>query len=935
MKKQEFDLLRAMDGIPEDMANDALPARFGGRHPVRQIIRSRRKALWAAAIAAVVGLNVFAVTEIRKAMRTAPQTADTDTVQYPAKLPDLSAFGVDMTSFAMQNNPYTDDHQFDDAYQWFYLGSRPTESWTLYENKDGARLVFDRQARLRRFFNTPEIEAKHASEQNPGNALTDAMDKAAADFAKAATQNSSLPTASLSLGRIQYGEEAPVYEASQQIENGWLTIRVTEDCEVQRMEVSLEDRQTLSDAEQARYDAAANTLISAVAYEGKGEITGRYFAPVGGKTYGFYDVLMGMGTDPEAIAEGTWYLLVDPDGKLRETRQPIPEAVELTALPDLSAFGIDTARFEKTQETALNDMIERQAGIKYPAIPMNQITAPGMDMLGFTEPEEVFTVWRSPDEAVILTDRWGCIRYYAAPAETRKQAALHSSNDPAQPELDSAVQFVQAMLPAGAEAYYSSRGLMQYSYSTDTDAAAMQCMMICSITGAGGSDDFARLWLTEDGTVLEYGAFYCHYVGGDSPAEEEELMGFAKLLSDTVEPYLFYRVGEKLCGILNLDAMTYFDSVQPSEPRAFRVWLPEAIELQRAEIPEEMQEYLSTTLPPAVTTAPPVQSTDLGTGNTAYTTTALTQPPYTGTGFTTTADPPPATTHWIGGSKTMTLDDVRTLAKKGMKLGWADFEPYRGSTTFTETNLRLWQYEFGEYTLEVFGWYSESAVYDPELDSVTLQWKGKETDMITDIRTGNLEQFLTDCRDYYLTTTIPTKTTETTTTTTALPAAQTVTVPKNGVYRWVDTGWDMEGSPFNVVETLRLTEAPDLTFAFVKGEYVNVMRGDTVIASIGGMPVWKVYFADLDGDGYAEMITDESIGSGIVSELITVYDYHNDKTYAINDRGTWDYTLCVDGGGTLRVKRFEFNASFIDMTEYELGRLVLQEGKLTWTPIDE
>ena len=207
--------------------------------------------------------------------------------------------------------------------------------------------------------------------------------------------------------------------------------------------------------------------------------------------------------------------------------------------------------------------------------------------------------------------------------------------------------------------------------------------------------------------------------------------------------------------------------------------------------------------------------------------------------------------------------------------------------------------------------------------------------MITDIRTGDLEQFLTDCRDYYLTTTIPTGTTATTTTTTTLPAAQTVTVPKNGVYKWIDTGWDMEGSPFNVVETLRLTEAPDLTFSFVKGEYVNVMRGDTVIASIGGMPVWKVYFADLDGDGYAEMITDESIGSGIVSELITVYDYHNDKTYAINDRGTWDYTLCVDGGCTLRVKRFEFNASFIDMTEYELGRLVLQEGKLTWTPIDE
>lgn len=65
--------------------------------------------------------------------------------------------------------------------------------------------------------------------------------------------------------------------------------------------------------------------------------------------------------------------------------------------------------------------------------------------------------------------------------------------------------------------------------------------------------------------------------------------------------------------------------------------------------------------------------------------------------------------------------------------------------------------------------------------------------------------------------------------------------------------------------------------------------------SIGGTGVYadlcSTFLCDLTGDGKREICTSVSIGSGIVSEFIWVWDYANDKLYYLSDREKYDYSL--------------------------------------------
>ncbi len=50
---------------------------------------------------------------------------------------------------------------------------------------------------------------------------------------------------------------------------------------------------------------------------------------------------------------------------------------------------------------------------------------------------------------------------------------------------------------------------------------------------------------------------------------------------------------------------------------------------------------------------------------------------------------------------------------------------------------------------------------------------------------------------------------------------------------------------------------------------------------IGGMPVWSVYLADLNGDGKREIVSEVSIGSGIISQGICACDFSEKKLYML------------------------------------------------------
>ena len=61
-----------------------------------------------------------------------------------------------------------------------------------------------------------------------------------------------------------------------------------------------------------------------------------------------------------------------------------------------------------------------------------------------------------------------------------------------------------------------------------------------------------------------------------------------------------------------------------------------------------------------------------------------------------------------------------------------------------------------------------------------------------------------------------------------------------------------------------------------------------------GTPVWSVYFSDLNGDGYSELCSMVSFGSGIIDERILVYDYKAGRLSELKDRMYYNYTLSLE-----------------------------------------
>lgn len=80
----------------------------------------------------------------------------------------------------------------------------------------------------------------------------------------------------------------------------------------------------------------------------------------------------------------------------------------------------------------------------------------------------------------------------------------------------------------------------------------------------------------------------------------------------------------------------------------------------------------------------------------------------------------------------------------------------------------------------------------------------------------------------------------------------------------------------------------DETRKFTVPEYEGVeflWTADRICANgetlIWGMPVWSVYLADLNGDGKREIVSEVSIGSGIISQGICACDFSEKKLYML------------------------------------------------------
>ena len=117
---------------------------------------------------------------------------------------------------------------------------------------------------------------------------------------------------------------------------------------------------------------------------------------------------------------------------------------------------------------------------------------------------------------------------------------------------------------------------------------------------------------------------------------------------------------------------------------------------------------------------------------------------------------------------------------------------------------------------------------------------------------------------------------------------------------------------------------PDVTFRATP-EAMEAVTPQGTERLYAGMPIWNTFFYDLTGDGYPELCSTVSMGSGMVDTHIVVYDYVNKETYRLMDRGNFDYRLRLDKQyGGLLVDKYRYMESVILTTD----KLVFTKGTL-------
>ena len=125
--------------------------------------------------------------------------------------------------------------------------------------------------------------------------------------------------------------------------------------------------------------------------------------------------------------------------------------------------------------------------------------------------------------------------------------------------------------------------------------------------------------------------------------------------------------------------------------------------------------------------------------------------------------------------------------------------------------------------------------------------------------------------------------------------------------------------------TLELPQFPGTVFTASAGGVFMTKDGNRELINVHG-PVFNAFFCDLNGDGYPELCTTESYGSGWVDERVEVYDLHAGERYELEDRLHFSYSLYTDPhNGSLCVQKMPVMDGDKAVAA---GRLALRDGKL-------
>lgn len=110
-------------------------------------------------------------------------------------------------------------------------------------------------------------------------------------------------------------------------------------------------------------------------------------------------------------------------------------------------------------------------------------------------------------------------------------------------------------------------------------------------------------------------------------------------------------------------------------------------------------------------------------------------------------------------------------------------------------------------------------------------------------------------------------------------------------------------------EDWEMSEFPGVTFR-CDGNYMAVLAdGEYGYSLYVGMPVEDVYLADLNGDGYREIVSTAAFASGVIYEHVYAFDFANGIRYELRDRMMSEYYVLIDDNGVLKVRRLEYKAS--------------------------
>lgn len=123
------------------------------------------------------------------------------------------------------------------------------------------------------------------------------------------------------------------------------------------------------------------------------------------------------------------------------------------------------------------------------------------------------------------------------------------------------------------------------------------------------------------------------------------------------------------------------------------------------------------------------------------------------------------------------------------------------------------------------------------------------------------------------------------------------------------------------------------TRRFAVPEYKDVVFEQTSLCVFadgkrlyGGMPVWDVYLADLNGDGKREIISEVSMGSGIVDERVYAYDCSEKQCYVLENRFYSDFSLFMNDG-ELWVRETKISGEFADERKLALSEMKESDGE--------